>query len=188
LQEKRGLKAADLAKNYNHPLTLATILGFKPLGAPMSAGVPVATKPTLATPNRTGIEPAWTAVKGDVVPIRSSVEPKLVAVVGASDLLPSSGKQMYEVPDLQSKLAKFDVDKNRVINGKDWRNLTMLNSRITLSRLLYQSRTGKAECPPDILAQVMAKIDWVYEDASRRDLTLNQAWDTPSHHFEPIRW
>lgn len=188
LQEKRGLTAAVLARTYNHPLTLATIRGYKPREVlSPNLNVPTAKIPGIFVSKST--QPGTlTAVKGDVVPIKSTVEPRLVAVVAAADLMPGNGGQLYEVPDLQSKLAKFDVDKNRVINGKDWRNLTMSNSRLTLARLLYQARTGKAECPTDVLTQLMAKIDWVYEDAARRDLTLNQAWDTPSHHFEPIRW
>ncbi|MEB3283894.1 MAG: ankyrin repeat domain-containing protein [Candidatus Sericytochromatia bacterium] len=188
LEEKRGLTAEDLARNYNHPLTLATIQNFKPRPAEVTAANTPGTGEMNAVIEKPSPEISHTAVKGDVVPVKSDLEPKLVAVVGSSDLLAGASGQIYEVADLQSKLAKFDVDKNRIINGKDWRNLTMSNSRSTLAKLLYQARTGKADCPGDVLNQVLSKLDWVYADTSRRDLTLNQAWDTPSHHFEPIKW
>ncbi|MEB3198872.1 MAG: ankyrin repeat domain-containing protein [Candidatus Sericytochromatia bacterium] len=196
LKDKRGFAAHDLASAYNHPGILAQLKAFKTKSQarpaaqpskPVAASLPTpsATTISLAAP---GTEARMSPLSGrpEVVPVRSDFEPKVLAVVGGTEGNPA--KAAFVVPDLQKQLARYDVDRNRVIDGRDWRNLTTMQSRVALAKLLYQSRTGQKECGNDTVNQVISKIDWVYQEATRRELTLNQAWDTPSHHFEPIRW
>lgn len=129
--------------------------------------------------------------------IRSAVKPKLVAVVTTPDspyyapnrlYTPASIKSAWWGTAMESRLAKYDVDRNRTIDGRDWRNLTMTTSRIALAQMLHDSRCGKARCPNHHVNQIMNKLDWVYTGKNRHELTLNQAWDLPSNHFEQIRW
>lgn len=135
------------------------------------------------------------------VPVRSGVKPKLVAVVNTPEApyyagtynrgynyAPATVKSAWWGSSLEARLAKFDIDRNRVIDGRDWRNLTMTTSRIAIAQMLHDNRCGKRRCPTHHVNQIMNKLDWVYNDAKRWELTVNQAWDLPSYHFERIRW
>jgi len=129
--------------------------------------------------------------------VRSAVKPKLVAVVSTPDspyyttgqrYTPASIKSAWWGTAVEARLAKYDVDRNRTIDGRDWRNLTMTTSRIALAQMLHDSRCGKVRCPHHHVDQIMNKLDWVYTSGNRQELTLNQAWDLPSYHFQQIRW
>lgn len=89
---------------------------------------------------------------------------------------------------LEARLSKFDVDRNRVLDGHDWRNLTMTTSRIAIAQMVHDHRCGKRACPTHHVNAIMNKLDWVYNEAGRQQLTINQAWELPSYHFEQIRW
>lgn len=190
LKDKRGYTALDLAGAYNHPTIKAQLrthrnrLAATAQRAPAAlAAVPVvsAIAPAVAVPA------AETRVAEASVPVKSDAQPKLVAVVGTAEPSPKPTTAPMSA-ELQARLLKFDVDRNRVIDGRDWRNLVQTSSRVSLAGMLHESRCGKRECAAHAISQVLAKLDWVFADASRRELTLHQAWDVPSFHFEQIRW
>lgn len=204
-RDRRGYTAHDLANAYYHPEIRKMIASYKWV-AP--APTPVAYREALPAsyrdyapvavvhPHRTHRHHA-VEVPNAQVPVRSGVKPKLVAVVTTPDspyyaagqpYTPASVKSAWWGTNLESKLAKYDVDRNRVIDGRDWRNLTMTTSKIALAQMLHDNRCGKRACPNHHVNQIMNKIDWVYNEGKRQELTLNQAWDLPSHHFEQIRW
>lgn len=136
------------------------------------------------------------------VNVKSGVKPRLVAVVTTPDgpygaaghpyaahgYVPPTIKTAWWGTAVEARLAKYDVDRNRIIDGNDWRNLTMTTSRIALAQMLHDSRCGRRNCQHHHMDLIMNKLDWVYNDANRHGLTLNQAWDLPSYHFQQIRW
>jgi hypothetical protein len=189
VKDRRGYTAAELAGLYKHPLIRTQIRNHRARLALASVKPAAGPGPV---PVNSGASPVGTGRPGDnvvqdaTVPVKADAQPKLVAVVGSPE--PSSGAKPTMSADLQERLMKFDVDRNRVIDGRDWRNLVATNSRITLAAMLHDVRCGKRECLPHAMAQVLAKLDWVYGDPARRELTLNQAWEVPSYHFEQIRW
>jgi hypothetical protein len=185
LKDRRGHTAAELAairaqiRNHRGRIAVATAAA-----SASSDGGPVVAGGTAADAART----VEHVVQAASVPVKSDAEPKLVAVVGAPDPTSPSHPKPTMSAELQARLLKFDVDRNRVIDGRDWRNLVQSNSRVTLATMLHEARCGRRDCVPHALSQVLAKLDWVYADAARRELTLNQAWEVPSSHFEQIRW
>ncbi|MEB3330757.1 MAG: ankyrin repeat domain-containing protein [Candidatus Sericytochromatia bacterium] len=185
LKDRRGYTAAELAGMYKHPLVRAQIRNHraKVAAAAGTAGAPNAGG-GVATASVT--RPANGGGSASAVPVKSDAEPKLVAVVGAPDT--GAAPRPAMTAELQARLLKYDVDRNRVIDGRDWRNLVATNSRTTLATMLHEARCGRRDCLPHTMSQVLAKLDWVYADPTRRELTLNQAWEVPSHHFEQIRW
>jgi cytohesin len=213
-KDRRGYTAYDLANAYYHPEIRKMIKGYKVAAAPKPvpytyttaaaarpAGLEGYTQvavvnPRIVNPHKFHHHEVVTVVSNQV-PIRSGVKPRLVAVVNTPDqapaapsrpATPTSIKTAWSGSALEARLAKYDVDRNRTIDGRDWRNLTMTTSRIALAQMLHDNRCGKRNCPTHHVNQIMNKLDWVYNDAKRRELTLNQAWDQPSSHFERIRW
>jgi ankyrin repeat protein len=189
LKDRRAYTAADLAGVYKHPLIRAQIRNSRSrfaVAAVKAVGTPDVSPGGVGTASIGTTRVADHAVAAAAVPVKSDAEPKLVAVVGAPEAGPPARATM--TADLQARLLKFDVDHNRVIDGRDWRNLVATNSRVTLATMLHDARCGRRDCLPHTMSQVLAKLDWVYADSTRRELTLNQAWEVPSYHFEQIRW
>ena len=203
-RDRRGYTAHDLANAYYHPEIRKMIAKHKwaaaPAPAPYRGVVPAAYRDyapvAVVHPHRLHA-PHAIVVPSSQVPVRSGVKPKLVAVVNTPDspywgngakYTPASVKSAWYGTSLEARLAKYDVDRNRTIDGRDWRNLTMTTSKIALAQMLHDNRCGKRACPTHHVNQIMNKLDWVYTEGKRQELTLNQAWDLPSHHFQQIRW
>ena len=208
-RDRRGYTAFDLANAYYHPEIRAMIKNYRwkaPAAEAMAFNdaVPVGyggyTRVALVNPHtqhpHTRHVHHTIKVPSAQVPVRSGVKPKLMAVVNTMDApyvvgqvyAPASIKSAWSGSALEARLAKYDIDRNRVINGRDWRNLTMTTSKIALAQMLHDNRCGRKACPTHHVNQIMNKLDWVYAKGERHTLTLNQAWDMPSAHFERITW
>lgn len=85
---------------------------------------------------------------------------------------------------VESRVLSFDADRNRVVDGRDWRSLTPAR-RSELASILHGVRVHNNDRSVN---SVVSKLDWVYADANRLGLTLNMAFDFPTPNGTNFSW
>lgn len=191
LRSAVGHRAIDLARAFHRPLVVAELeramgMASAPAPAPIIGAPPGPIAPRALRVPREGLV-AIVGPQGRVAIPVVGVQPAAPRPV-APMVTPVVPLINWSAPEVASswaeRLRAFDTDGNEVLNGHDWAKL-LTAKRMELGRLLHAARAHQRNLGVDA---VVTRLDWVYADPKRRDLTLNMAFDYPLPGGGEVRW
>lgn len=204
LRSAAGHRAIDLARAFHRSEVEAVLEGSMggqaaPAPAPIIGAPPEPQARSLRSPREALV--AVVGPEGQVAPIAPAAPAPAPRPQGAwsgpGPVVPAAWPQVPVVAwgegaaapasawgGWAERLRAFDTDENGLLNGHDWARL-LTARRMELGRLLHSARGAQRGLSVDA---VVTRLDWVYADPKRRELTLNMAFDYPLPGSGEVRW